>query len=97
MYYCNCVRRRVYHVKNGTTASTDNPPADGIVTYDVDLEGGKYIIWGRVTIASTTADSFWVKVDGAESNQPLHKADGVGGILYRLELTGIGMIFIAPG
>ena len=63
------------HAKNGTTAASDNPPATGIATYEVTLTGGKYIIYGRVSIPTTNQDAFWVKVDGATSDQPLHTSE----------------------
>jgi hypothetical protein len=59
-------------VKNGTTASSNEPPADGRVTYQVNLTGGKYVIWGRVSIPVANQDAFWIKVNGAASNVTLH-------------------------
>ncbi len=55
-------------VKNGTTSSSTAPPTDGHVTYQVNLTGGKYVIWGRVSIPVANQDAFWVKVDGATSD-----------------------------
>ncbi len=62
-------------VKNGTTSSSTAPPTDGHVTYQVNLTGGKYVIWGRVSIEAANQDAFWVKVDGAASDV---KLDGSG-------------------
>ncbi len=62
------------HVKNGTESSTANPPTVGIVTYEVDLDGGQYVISGRVIIGNENQDSFWVKVDEATPNQVLHES-----------------------
>ena len=59
------------HVKNNTPQSTTEPPTDGIVTYEVDLEGGQYVIWGRVSIPVANNDSFWVTVEGATTNVDL--------------------------
>ena len=59
------------NVKNGTPDSSTAPPADGYTTYQVNLTGGKYVIWGRVSIPVTNQDAFWVKVDGATSDVQL--------------------------
>ena len=44
---------------NASTA----PPADGLATYRITVQGGVYKISGRVIIPA--GDSFWVRIQGA--------------------------------
>jgi len=59
-------------VLEGTASASNNPPTTGIATYQVNIPGGKYVIWGRVSIPTTNQDAFWVRIQGATSDRTLH-------------------------
>lgn len=44
--------------------SMDAPPSTGHATYSFDIpRAGTYRLWGRVIAASTSSDSFWLRMD----------------------------------
>jgi hypothetical protein len=43
--------------------SSDNPPPDGIATYNFAVQGGTYKVSGRINILN--GNSFWVRIQGA--------------------------------
>jgi len=59
-------------VLEGTASASNNPPETGIATYQVNIPGGKYVIYGRVSIPTTNQDAFWVRIQGATSDRNLH-------------------------
>ena len=54
----------------GGKNSKTKPPDDGSTQYHVELEGGVYKVFGRVSVAGGGDDSFWIRVPGAQTNTP---------------------------
>jgi hypothetical protein len=44
------------------SASSDAPPAEGVATYSVTVQGGVYKIIGRAFAADGSNDSFWLRI-----------------------------------
>ncbi len=56
--------------------SSDNPPPDGIATYNFTVQGGTYKVSCRIIIPS--GDSFWVRIPGATNLTPGEDPDNPG-------------------
>jgi hypothetical protein len=46
------------------SGSSTSQPGLNRASYTVDVAGGVYRLWGRVSAPTASSDSFWVKVDG---------------------------------
>lgn len=80
--------------------SRDEPPRDGRITYEFDVDrADTYRIWGRARASDGGSDSFWIRVDGGEwirwnglvENedwvwQPVHDSDGEDSPIVSFEL-----------
>jgi hypothetical protein len=53
-----------YITTDESVGNVQNPPADGIATYDFTVAGGTYLISCRVKVPAGS-DSFWVRIQGA--------------------------------
>ncbi|MHC4174668.1 MAG: hypothetical protein ACYTBX_16815, partial [Planctomycetota bacterium] len=49
---------------DGIGNQSDNPPPDGIATYNLTVAGGTYKISGRINIPGGS-NSFWIQIQGA--------------------------------
>ena len=56
--------------------SSDNPPPDGIATYNFTVAGGTYKVSCRIIIPE--GDSFWVRIPGAANLTPGEDPDNPG-------------------
>ena len=54
------------------TNSTDEPPADGLVTIPFTVEGGTYRVEARVIAPTDGDDSMWMRIPGATTNTANH-------------------------
>lgn len=48
-------------------SSPDEPPEDGRITYDFDVDqAGRYRVWGRARAFDGRSNSFWIRVDDGD-------------------------------
>jgi len=53
-------------------SSGENPPTEGVATYDFTVQGGTYKILGRVIAPTGTDDSFWFNIPTATTQTSNH-------------------------
>ena len=58
----------------GIGDESTNPPATGVATYSITVQGGVYRLVGRVIIPS--GDSFWLRIPDATTQTTNHPASG---------------------
>jgi len=57
-----------------TPLATANPPAQGIATYKLTVQGGTYVIRARIAIPTANQDAFWFRIQGATADKTLHSS-----------------------